>query len=245
MVILHKNFINRIDIDKIKEYNGIVIQFYLQQNEVKHMKKQLIALLLTATMLCTMIVPIGAATELVSTRTADMSDVLDILKTIAKMHTPTVARSYQLDFEKDNKITIKDALEVLKSIAKMRETLTLIDTGVSEGAMKPLLKREELMIKQDYLKFFYTLPNNYNVDGVKIIRYFGNYNGNVVLIINDDYSGSAGWVEKVKIAEYEFIFPDITESIVVYNDGVFYELKQAYNQGLLTNDEIRDIYFWY
>jgi len=88
------------------------------------MKKRILAIIIAAGICCAMIMPIQANTapfpKGATARPATIMDVLDILKIIAKMETPTIARAHQLDFDSNNTITIKDALEVLKGMAKMR-----------------------------------------------------------------------------------------------------------------------------
>ena len=62
-----------------------------------------------------------------------------------------------------------------------------------------LSDKTENCLKQAYLNEYYQDKNYAELSGVKIDRYYGTYNGQVVVMMSDDYSGGADieWEEKV------------------------------------------------
>jgi hypothetical protein len=125
--------------------------------------------------------------------------------------------------------------------AQSNTTTPAVTTTTNNGG-ESLSKELELRIKQDYLDFFYSSPNNYNVDGVEILHQFGIYNGSVVLTMVDDYSGSAGVIRGDEIAGYTFVIASGISHISVWSNGGFYELQQAYDRGLLTTVDVGSIH---
>ena len=94
-------------------------------------------------------------------------------------------------------------------------------------------------------------PEGYSVNRVSISPYLGTYNGSVVMKIRRLYSGSVPMVWHEDVAGYRFRYGD-SSRIVVWNDGEFFGLSDvayfgsiigAYNIGLLTEQDVGDI--WY
>ena len=62
-----------------------------------------------------------------------------------------------------------------------------------------LSSETENAIKQVHLNFYYEDNDYAELSGVRIDRYYGTYNGCVVVMTSDDYSGTTGleWIEEV------------------------------------------------
>jgi hypothetical protein len=82
------------------------------------MKKKILSLILTISMICSIIMPIKA-NELVTEvhETAGITEALDTLKHLANIQKLTGWREVQLDVDFDNAITINDTLIILKGLA--------------------------------------------------------------------------------------------------------------------------------
>ncbi len=95
-------------------------------------------------------------------------------------------------------------------------------------------------IKQDYREYC-----GYEDDrSVDITQYYGAYNGNCVpLVIRQDASFTA--VFKQEIAGVSFVFPESASIIIVWADGNFYSLEEAYESGYLTAEQLEDILYDY
>lgn len=113
--------------------------------------------------------------------------------------------------------------------------------------LSTLSARMENTIKRDW--FFRPgtgrpRPNerDFNPEDIHLV-YLDTFNENIALIIRDPYSGHhTGIIEQgIQIAGYNFYFPNIV-LIHIWSNGVFFSLPQAYQQGLLTSDDIGSIH---
>ena len=100
----------------------------------------------------------------------------------------------------------------------------------------------ENQIRLDYLVEF-DLPNDIKFGDVFIPYYFGTYSGSVAVIITAglDYEdiGLSTEVAGINFGQHGLPF------ILIWNDGNFYQLNEAYDQKLLTLNNIENIrYYW-
>ena len=123
------------------------------------------------------------------------------------------------------------------------ETATTTQGTTTTTRPSGLSAAQERQIKLDW--FFYlsgSRPNEADFDpGIfHIDHYFGTYNGSVALVI----SGRTGIqvVQEENVAGVVFRYASPQLSILIWNDGTFLSLSQAYRRGLLTGQTIRDIH---
>jgi hypothetical protein len=103
------------------------------------------------------------------------------------------------------------------------------------GVIEPLSDELLLRIEADWLDNTHSSPlGRFIFD-----EYHGSYNGSVALRID---VSTLNALLLVDVAGYSFVFPTPT-AIVIWNDGVFFSLSQAYNNGLLTEKEVGEIHF--
>ena len=77
---------------------------------------------------------------------------------------------------------------------------------------------------------------------VYISQYYGVYNGNCVpLVIGLRGDGFFCQLVNQEIAGSNFWFADTSEVIIVWIDGEFFTLEEAYEKGYLTAEQIADI----
>lgn len=91
----------------------------------------------------------------------------------------------------------------------------------------------------DQIKYDYVRQNNYRVDELSLDVY-GEYNGTYVFIIDGPWGYPGIEVGTVEIGGVEFYFssPRIPEA---YNNGSFYSLQEAYDEQLLTHNDLVDV----
>jgi len=102
-------------------------------------------------------------------------------------------------------------------------------------------------IRQDYSNYEiarvgYAYPD-ITVDNVFILTYYGTYNNAVVVKMNRTQPSPA---ELPDLIIGETLLPNPISSIIVWKEGRIYELRNAYDQGLLTMENMRIIayYIW-
>ena len=113
-------------------------------------------------------------------------------------------------------------------------------------------------IKQDYQDYLHNIfvnsgnpnPMQVCIDDISIKVYFGNYNGSIPVMMkvdakydaNDDeyvYYPSA-MIMTLVVADATFRFYSIYD-ILVWKEGQFYWLNNAYDMNLLTQEDLREI----
>ena len=109
-----------------------------------------------------------------------------------------------------------------------------------------LSEEQENKIKEDYLFELRDLQEEYggeySIDGVSITAYYGTYNGSVVLSIRDSYFPTVAAIWDVEVGGINFIYGN---GICIWNNGIFYGFTAAYEQGLLTQENLRDIAYYH
>ena len=83
----------------------------------------------------------------------------------------------------------------------------------------------------DQIKYDYARQNNYRTDELSLDVY-GEYNGTYVFIIDGPWGYPGVEVGTVEIS------PRIPET---YNNGSFYSLQEAYDEQLLTHNDLVDV----
>jgi hypothetical protein len=188
--------------------------------------KKLTALILTMSVVCSLIPPVKVnADNTVVTTQATINDALAILKHLAGVEELSPVRRVTLDLNGDFNITIADVLVILKGLA-----------GIT--ARPHVVVVPELQIKQDYLDFTNEIGN---IDNVRLIHYYGTYNGSVALLITMSVAWLPSTTEYI-VAGYRFFYPNLGPLTAIWNDGKFYRLFEAYDEGLLTDQDVGNIW---
>lgn len=94
---------------------------------------------------------------------------------------------------------------------------------------------QEKQIRKDYLSFMHTQgETEMTIDDVIILNNYGNYNGAVVIrMLRDAYEV----ITTVKIAGVELTFSN-SNTALVWKDGEFFELSEAYENEILTKGNL-------
>ncbi len=104
-----------------------------------------------------------------------------------------------------------------------------------------LSTQQQEQIKSDWLK----LANSETKSASDIeLDYFGTYNGCVALMVNDSFTGYADIVTEEKIGGIPFKYSS-GNTVRVFKDGAFISLQTAYEKGLLTKENLKNIRYYY
>lgn len=134
------------------------------------------------------------------------------------------------------------------TISKVTSSKTNRSEGASSVASQAkdtveLSTEQENRIKNDYLKFYFgknpDYPDGYSIKNVKIRHYYGTYNECVVMMI-DGYRGFTAAIRSETIAGIVFLYSS-GQGFEIWRNGDFYNLKSAYEKGLLTKSDIETI----
>ena len=151
-----------------------------------------------------------------------------------------------------NRIGGKTMKSVLRSIWVLLVMIMFFSVILSACANKEpentnnmveLSKEIEIEIKQTHLDYLLT-KNGYQdttIDDIYIQKYYGTYNGCVVVMIQDKLSGVNGAIKEATIADVKFYYGSGNISIQIWKEQKFYELQSAYDQGLLTKEDLKKI----
>jgi len=107
-----------------------------------------------------------------------------------------------------------------------------------------LSAEQENRIKEDWMVFrgYTDYPDRYSIEEIQIDEYYGTYNGCIAVMIYGygpyDFLGLT-----VTVAGVEFYYGD-GHRIGAWHDGSFYSLDSAYEKGLLTKEDLRNIAYY-
>lgn len=131
------------------------------------------------------------------------------------------------------------------------------DTGIKDiytpSPLVPLTAEQELKIKQDYLdcrrKEVENTKNegeydNLTVDDVMLDKYFGTYNECSAILIDLNCDILTEGYTSEYVAGYRFDYVCGTTTMV-YRNGEFMAMREAYSKGLLSKKDIQDIHYYH
>ena len=99
-------------------------------------------------------------------------------------------------------------------------------------------------IRRDYLNYtpdnLPPRPHNFTINDVWIEVYYGTYNGSIPVMMRFINGGSAGVVGQDVVADIPFHYGS-GNRIIVWENGQFHGLQEAYDLGLLTQEDLRSI----
>jgi len=124
--------------------------------------------------------------------------------------------------------------------------LCLCAVPVAAANDNQLTEEQETQIKEDYAAWMNGLyPDEeepWEPEDVGQLKYYGDYNEYMVLEFNDWHGGDTLCVVVERhIAGYVFELANPITVLCVYKDGEFIDLEVAYEDGLLTQWQIREI----
>jgi hypothetical protein len=111
------------------------------------------------------------------------------------------------------------------------------------GTFPGLDAKTEKRILQEFFKT-YVKPEDTEakatVNDIRITGYFGTYNG-VVIVRFGGYFGYADVITVESVAGINFTYPNPKPNLA-WKDGILYRLQEAYDLGLLTDEDVKNIH---
>ena len=208
------------------------------------MKKRILALLTAAALLLTAAAMPTQATQ--PTRPVEMSDVLDILKSLVGIAAPL---SLDYDFNQNGIIDTGDALEGLKSLIGAREVILLpVKTGI---VTTPLTAEMDLRLRTDWVNPAWMQPEHYEgrtPDNAEVVMYLGTYHterfGKSIVVVMDciyrPFTSPPNFTyrDRETNREYEFVNHGF---IHVWNNGQFYALAPTLAARMIPEQDLEEI----
>jgi len=157
--------------------------------------------------------------------------------------TPTVQQLFAADVNKDGKIASVDYLMVRRYFYQTYYfPPDVLQTQI------PLTEEQIETIKMDYVEYFKAEYGEEHVESVTVSDiivgdYYGPYSSCYSLFISHREVGWPDAITSEFVAGYEFVYPD-GQTLTVYKDSSFVNLETAYETGLISEDDIQDLY-WY
>ena len=102
--------------------------------------------------------------------------------------------------------------------------------------MDPVLREK---LRNDYLNFLNRQSEYYKLEDVRVIKYFGTYNG-VDIVFMDAHQVYTQALRKVEVAGYKFVFGS-SQLLYAHIGQDFIRFGEAYEQGHLTKEDIGEI----
>lgn len=94
---------------------------------------------------------------------------------------------------------------------------------------------QEKQIRADYLAYIQSQgETEMTIDDIKILNHYGTYNGAVVIRIE---RAAFDVVTTIQVGGVDFTFGN-SNTALVWKDGQFFELADAYDSGLLTKTNL-------
>ncbi|MCL2088011.1 MAG: dockerin type I repeat-containing protein [Oscillospiraceae bacterium] len=125
--------------------------------------------------------------------------------------------------------------------------IILREKSGSGKQIEPLSEEMEIRIKEDWVAGYPEHPDytgsEYTIDKVEI-AYYGTYNQNVAVMMFDNFYCYPLMPSIEEIAGVTFYYPD-GNTILVWCDGDFIQLGSAYEQKLLTQEDLKNIGYYY
>lgn len=120
----------------------------------------------------------------------------------------------------------------MKKVLVLFILFSLILMGCSNSSLPGEIKDR---IIDDYYNYSISLGNDsMEINDIEIMDFYGCYHKSYVIKIN---RGAFEVITKKNIGDIEFVFPD-TNLPLVWNDGTFYELEDAFSNNLITKDDL-------
>lgn len=147
-------------------------------------------------------------------------DVIYLMKYIVQ--NKNADESVILDINDDGSINAKDVVDLMKYVVSL--------CGFADSLSVELFEK----IKSDFLS--YKKISRENEKDLYIVRYYGEYDGAVLVYFWGGFIVNLEVIDET-IAGYQFHYND-GNRICVWKNGLFYSLREAYENGTLNEDHV-------
>lgn len=131
--------------------------------------------------------------------------------------------------------------EILNNVRLNSEVLETKGEKDKMAIIDNLSDEVVLKIKHTYLnKLNKQFPSSdHCIDKINIKHYFGTYENSIVVMMEGDLFSNLTFLLKFSIDDVDFVYN--SEKITVWINDTFYELKEAYEKGLLSKSDLEKI----
>jgi hypothetical protein len=107
-----------------------------------------------------------------------------------------------------------------------------------DSSLQSLSAKTETIIKQDYLKSHVKpMYPDATVDNITILKYYGTYGGCVAVLMTDSHTLYAQVLGTEVVGGITIHYSD-SNRMLIWKNGNFYHLQEAYKKGLLKKDNL-------
>lgn len=97
-------------------------------------------------------------------------------------------------------------------------------------------------LREDFAEYMRDSWKNITLDEIHILKYYGTYDsGEVVVMYSYEYAMTCD-ENRINIAGYEFFLESGSLELLLHTDGGFIPAAKAYEQGLLSDDDIAEMH---
>jgi len=96
-------------------------------------------------------------------------------------------------------------------------------------------------IRQDYFQGLDNVYGNITFEDVYVRQFYGVYNESVVVVMWIYGSGTPPAIDTIEVEGFEFEY-HTGRPILVWNNGNFYGLQRAYDEGLISMENLEQIH---
>lgn len=173
------------------------------------------------------------------------TDARTALRASAKLETLSEEQQLIADVNIDGKVTAVDARIILRTSAGLQkiDEVPPFDPYYVPQPMNPevLSAEQEDAIKADWVKLW---DDSFTEEPMVDLSYYGTYNGCVALLIQDNYYSYPAVISHEVIDGISFRYGG-TAPVKIWKEGSFYDIKDAYENELITKDDLRSIAYYH
>lgn len=103
--------------------------------------------------------------------------------------------------------------------------------------MDELSENTLLRIKKDYIKF---TNEDLSVEDIAVMYYYGKYNDSYAVVMHSIDAEYSEWEWAEKVGSVEITYSSGYFSMI-YNNGQFYRLPEAFDKGLISENDLLQI----
>lgn len=121
---------------------------------------------------------------------------------------------------------------------------SLVRTLVKYSKLEKLPDERVQALKEDFVKYKSDVWKDLSADDMAIINYFGTYNGCEVVIMYPALGAATSDMQYIEVGGYTIIVGSGSFEILLHKDSSFIGIKEAYEAGYLSDEDIAAIAFY-
>lgn len=121
---------------------------------------------------------------------------------------------------------------------------SLVSTSVKYSKLEKLPENRVQALKEDFVKYKSDVWNGLSADDMAIISYFGTYNGCEVVIMYPMLGAATSDMQYIEVGGYTITVGSGSFEILLHKDNSFIGIKEAYDAGYLSDEDIAAIAFY-